>query len=129
MMKEFHMSREVGTLTIALFVAGYCVGPLLWGPLSEQVRIHAPECRGGNLFHHSVWPTTSLHNRILRVYGMQSTAPFSRPSFLYILSLAIPSWMRIMQEHRIYSCPPILGRYLRCRTVNKFWVRYPSLSC
>ncbi|OCH86985.1 hypothetical protein OBBRIDRAFT_736922, partial [Obba rivulosa] len=25
------------TLTIALFVAGYCVGPLLWGPLSEQV--------------------------------------------------------------------------------------------
>lgn len=27
----FGVSSEVGTLTIALFVAGYCVGPLLWG--------------------------------------------------------------------------------------------------
>ncbi|KAH7920091.1 MFS general substrate transporter [Leucogyrophana mollusca] len=29
-------SEEIGTLTVALFVTGYCVGPLLWGPLSEQ---------------------------------------------------------------------------------------------
>lgn len=36
-MKEYHMGTEVGTLTISLFVAGYCVGPLLWGPLSEQL--------------------------------------------------------------------------------------------
>ncbi|GJE99749.1 MFS general substrate transporter [Phanerochaete sordida] len=36
MMAQFGFGREVGTLTIALFVAGYCVGPLLWGPLSEQ---------------------------------------------------------------------------------------------
>lgn len=36
-MEEFTFSTEVATLTIALFVAGYCVGPLLWGPLSEQV--------------------------------------------------------------------------------------------
>ena len=27
----FDVSEEVGTLLIALFVAGYCVGPLLWG--------------------------------------------------------------------------------------------------
>ncbi|KAE9393585.1 MFS general substrate transporter [Gymnopus androsaceus JB14] len=33
---EFHMSEEVAALTISLFVAGYCVGPLLWGPLSEE---------------------------------------------------------------------------------------------
>lgn len=36
LMKEFGFSTEVGTLTISLFVAGYCVGPLLWAPLSEQ---------------------------------------------------------------------------------------------
>src|SRR6266436_6334264 len=36
MMKKFGFSIEVGTLTISLFVAGYCVGPILWGPLSEQ---------------------------------------------------------------------------------------------
>ncbi|KAH8108013.1 MFS general substrate transporter [Cristinia sonorae] len=34
--EHFHMSEELGTLTIALFVAGYCVGPLIWAPLSEQ---------------------------------------------------------------------------------------------
>lgn len=28
---HFHVSEEVGILTIALFVAGYCVGPLFWG--------------------------------------------------------------------------------------------------
>ena len=32
----FGVGREVGTLTIALFVAGYCVGPIVWGPLSER---------------------------------------------------------------------------------------------
>ncbi|KAG1749872.1 major facilitator superfamily domain-containing protein [Suillus paluster] len=36
LMHEFGVSREVGTLTVSLFVCGYCVGPLLWGPLSEQ---------------------------------------------------------------------------------------------
>ncbi|PPQ81697.1 hypothetical protein CVT26_007770 [Gymnopilus dilepis] len=36
LMEEFHMSEEVGILTLSLFVCGYCVGPLLWGPLSEQ---------------------------------------------------------------------------------------------
>ncbi|KAF5385309.1 hypothetical protein D9615_001416 [Tricholomella constricta] len=34
--KELGMSQKAGVLTISLFVAGYCVGPLLWGPLSEQ---------------------------------------------------------------------------------------------
>ncbi|ORY35819.1 major facilitator superfamily domain-containing protein [Naematelia encephala] len=36
MMKYFGFSQEVAVLTIALFVAGYCVGPILWGPLSES---------------------------------------------------------------------------------------------
>ena len=35
--EQFGFSREVGALVISLFVAGYCVGPLLWGPLSEQI--------------------------------------------------------------------------------------------
>ncbi|EJD04165.1 MFS general substrate transporter [Fomitiporia mediterranea MF3/22] len=36
LMQQFGFSMEVAVLTIALFVGGYCVGPLLWGPLSEQ---------------------------------------------------------------------------------------------
>lgn len=38
-MKTFNMSQELATLTISLFIFGYCVGPLFWGPLSEQVSI------------------------------------------------------------------------------------------
>ncbi|KIK50280.1 hypothetical protein GYMLUDRAFT_51297 [Collybiopsis luxurians FD-317 M1] len=34
--EQFGLSEEVAVLTISLFVAGYCVGPLLWGPLSEE---------------------------------------------------------------------------------------------
>lgn len=34
--EDFNFGREVATLLISLFVAGYIVGPLLWGPLSEQ---------------------------------------------------------------------------------------------
>lgn len=33
--QEFGISEELGILTVSLFVCGYCVGPLLWGPLSE----------------------------------------------------------------------------------------------
>ncbi|KAI0838800.1 MFS general substrate transporter [Hypoxylon sp. FL0890] len=32
---EFNVAQEVMTLGVSLFVLGYCVGPLLWGPLSE----------------------------------------------------------------------------------------------
>lgn len=35
-MEHFRFGTEVATLTIALFIAGYCVGPLVWGPLSEE---------------------------------------------------------------------------------------------
>ncbi|RPD65674.1 MFS general substrate transporter [Lentinus tigrinus ALCF2SS1-6] len=33
---QFHMTAELVALTITLFVIGFCFGPLLWGPLSEQ---------------------------------------------------------------------------------------------
>lgn len=36
MMAYFGFGQEVAVLTISLFVAGYCVGPILWGPLSES---------------------------------------------------------------------------------------------
>lgn len=36
-MADLGMSQEVATLAISLFVAGYCVGPLVFGPLSERV--------------------------------------------------------------------------------------------
>jgi multidrug resistance protein len=35
LIEQFQFSEEIAVLTISLFVAGYCLGPLLWGPLSE----------------------------------------------------------------------------------------------
>ncbi|KAI0004215.1 MFS general substrate transporter [Russula compacta] len=37
MMENFGFGKEVATLTISLFIAGYCLGPLVWGPLSEDI--------------------------------------------------------------------------------------------
>ncbi|TKY87411.1 hypothetical protein EX895_004089 [Sporisorium graminicola] len=34
--REFGFGREVAVLSLSIFIAGYCLGPLLWGPLSEQ---------------------------------------------------------------------------------------------
>ncbi|KAM0749464.1 MFS general substrate transporter [Meredithblackwellia eburnea MCA 4105] len=34
--KHYNVSEEVGVLLISIFVAGYCLGPILWGPLSER---------------------------------------------------------------------------------------------
>ncbi|GLA18148.1 hypothetical protein AnigIFM62618_005303 [Aspergillus niger] len=33
---EFHVSTEVATLGVSLFVLGFAIGPLLWAPLSEM---------------------------------------------------------------------------------------------
>ncbi|GAA5870316.1 hypothetical protein JCM3774_004639 [Rhodotorula dairenensis] len=45
---HFNVSQEVGILLISVFVAGYCIGPLLWGPLSERY--------GRRLIFLFVWP-------------------------------------------------------------------------
>ncbi|KAG9051620.1 hypothetical protein FS837_000007 [Tulasnella sp. UAMH 9824] len=36
LIERFSLSRILATLTISLFVVGFCVGPLVWGPLSEH---------------------------------------------------------------------------------------------
>lgn len=36
-LRQFHMTAELVALTITLFVIGFSFGPLVWGPLSEQV--------------------------------------------------------------------------------------------
>lgn len=33
---RYHVLTEVSTLTVSLMVIGFCVGPLLWGPMSEE---------------------------------------------------------------------------------------------
>lgn len=35
--EKFGVSTEVSTLSVSLMVMGFCVGPLVWAPLSEQI--------------------------------------------------------------------------------------------
>lgn len=35
--EKFHVSEEVATLSVSLMVIGFCIGPLVWAPLSEQI--------------------------------------------------------------------------------------------
>ena len=35
LMQEFHIGTEVAVLGVSLFVLGFAIGPLMWGPLSE----------------------------------------------------------------------------------------------
>lgn len=77
LIKEFGFSTEVATLTISLFVAGYCVGPLLWGPLSEQVscfRIMYYNFK--SLLICLVWEKASVHRNIHCVYRFPSRMCF-----------------------------------------------------
>ncbi|MCO5589964.1 hypothetical protein L7F22_043933 [Adiantum nelumboides] len=37
LIRYFGFSQEVATLTISLWVAGYCLGPLIFGPMSERL--------------------------------------------------------------------------------------------
>jgi hypothetical protein len=34
-MTDYHVSEEVATLGLSMFVLGFALGPLIWGPLSE----------------------------------------------------------------------------------------------
>lgn len=40
--EEFHMGQVVASLNISLYVAGFAVGPVIWGPMSELVGRRMP---------------------------------------------------------------------------------------
>lgn len=37
-LKEFRVAQIIGTLGISLFVLGFAIGPLLWAPLSGELK-------------------------------------------------------------------------------------------
>lgn len=42
----FHVSEVVSALNISLYVVGFAVGPVIWGPLSELIGRRIPMCIG-----------------------------------------------------------------------------------
>lgn len=121
-MEEFHLGETVGILTISLFVAGYCVGPLLWGPLSEVSKMRT---------HDAYVLTCSEAIRTatyfcLAIPRVHSTCLFTRrglqPSFSSA-QLGIPSRFCSIQEYSIGAYFPFPWWLLRCCPSHKFRVR------
>lgn len=48
--EEFHVSRVVSVIGVTLYVMGFACGPVLWGPLSEQLGRKIPMVLGMFLF-------------------------------------------------------------------------------
>jgi hypothetical protein len=74
MTEYFGFGKEVATLTVSLFVAGYCVGPLLWGPLSESFG------RRPSKLTASDWATVELFANILSCLPQSSLSLSSATS-------------------------------------------------
>lgn len=60
--KEFHTSKTVSLLSVSLYVIGFSLGPLLWGPLSEKLGRKPPLFFGFLLFAIMQIPTALAQN-------------------------------------------------------------------
>jgi hypothetical protein len=89
-MDQFGFGKEVATLTISLFIAGYCLGPLVWGPLSEDVsRVVSNHSRRWRLlnFPHLDWSPPSLFNILPVLHGIYLPSATFNPVPDYTLYL------------------------------------------
>ena len=60
---EFHMGQEVVTLCTSLFVLGYAIGPMIFGPMSELYGRHfAGRCGRIRLRHIQYWRLRTAAN-------------------------------------------------------------------
>ena len=78
-MTYFGFGEEVATLTISLFISGYCLGPLLWGPLSEDVSFSSYS----STFVYSIRPLDRSSSRLFNSGTVQHGIDlrFSVPNF------------------------------------------------
>lgn len=104
-MKEFGFSAEVGVLTIALFVAGYCVGPLLWAPLSEQYGRRP-------IFIISFFGFLVCRRLLCHV-----------PALKPLRHLVFSDRLRPCQQHCVRNNIPFSWRHLRSCSASQLWVR------
>lgn len=87
MMEAFGVGTEVITLGVSLFVLGFAIGPLLWGPLSElygRQILYFATFAGLTAFNAGMYCTFqtkgSLHNQIFDLEVGRWTLIFNRGS-------------------------------------------------
>jgi MFS family permease len=120
MMEHFGFGIEVATLTVSLFIAGYCLGPLLWGPLSEDVCCFFP------FLSLTVVQTFSQIGRrpvfliSFFFYTVWSALVHIRVNSDKLSCLAgVSNWLRALSKHGLHPCLSIFVRHLCCCAFDK----------
>jgi hypothetical protein len=84
---EFHVSHEIFTLGLSLFVLGLALGPLIWAPLSElygrQIIFTATVRRDSEGLYRTHWIVVHRSNRVWhRLCGGSRHGISDRPAVL-----------------------------------------------
>lgn len=111
LMKHYSFGKEVAALTISVFVAGYILGPWLWGPLSE--RIGRRKVFAASLLIYTGWnvgcalaPNTGALLTFRFLAGTAAAAPLSNSGGL--IADLWPTRVRGIATG-LYACAPFAG--------------------
>lgn len=113
---EFHVSSDVATLGIALYVLGFAFGPMVWGPLSELYGKTRPLSAGYLMFCIFQIPVAVSKNLpVILIFrflsGLAGSAPLAIVGGMYVDFLLEPKERGVSTA--IYSlatfCGPAAG--------------------
>ncbi|GAK62695.1 MFS general substrate transporter [Moesziomyces antarcticus] len=111
LMEHYGFGEEVAALTISIFVAGYILGPWLWGPLSE--RIGRRKVFSASLLIYTCWnvgcalaPNTGALLAFRLLAGTAAAAPLSNSG-----GLIADLWKTRVRgiATGLYACAPFTG--------------------
>lgn len=111
LMEHYGFGKEVSALTISVFVAGYILGPWLWGPLSE--RIGRRRVFTASLLIYTCWnvgcalaPNTGALLALRFLAGTAAAAPLSNSG-----GLMADLWKTRVRgiATGLYACAPFTG--------------------
>ncbi|KAI3484648.1 hypothetical protein L1887_52167 [Cichorium endivia] len=111
LMAHYGFGEEVAALTISIFVAGYILGPWLWGPLSE--RIGRRTVFSASLLIYTCWnvgcalaPNTGALLTLRFLAGTAAAAPLSNSG-----GLIADMWKTRVRgiATGLYACAPFTG--------------------
>lgn len=134
--KEFHVSNVVGTIGVALYVMGFACGPILWGPLCEQLGRKQPIVIGLFLYTCFEFATATCKDiQTLMICRFFSGATGASP--LTIVPAAIGDFWEVSYRGSAVSCfafavfggpmlGPVIGGYIADSYLGWRWTLYIS---
>lgn len=132
--KEFHVSTVVGNIGVALYVVGFACGPILWGPLCEQMGRKQPILLGLFLFTCFEFATAACKDlQTLMICRFFAGATGASP--LAIVPAAVGDFWEVTHRGSAISCfafavfggpmlGPVVGGYIADSYLGWRWTLY-----